>query len=138
MKRNTLKTLCIIVLLSVMVVGFVGCGDKEKYDVVIVTLTHGATLDEKEYAVEDFSDVGAVKLDHETSYAWELFKRQLAGEDVTIVGYTYESFRRVYTVHLPTNNKAKMLDAIEILEKRTDIESAKQRGVNDTFAVGGN
>jgi len=105
---------------------FVGCGKKEKYDTIVVTLTYDATFSDKEYTVEDFADVGAINIELANYWSWQSVKAYLAGEEVDMSGINLETFRRMYVVYLQNNSKQNMLNAITKLEKRSDVESARQ------------
>ncbi|MDE7158848.1 MAG: hypothetical protein K2N74_04655 [Clostridiales bacterium] len=95
-------------------------------NLVGIVLTREATLQFLDYTPEDFSEVGAVKVKELSSWTVDWVRKKLQGiptHQEALVNI--DKYRRIFSIELPQHDKRKVLEAVEILNQREDIEVAE-------------
>jgi len=103
-KKNVLRPLSVAILLTVAVIGFVGCRNKNQdlhIDHVIITLTQEAIDSGKTYTIADFSEIELLRIEQ-------------------LSAFNYQQF----ALYLKKPSKKNVFKAVELLNKRDDIQLA--------------
>ena len=115
------KRICIGMVCIMVAVTLFGCGKQRQdfaYDVVLVVLTKEATIESdlgRNYKLEDFAEIGITKIDI------------LSTLSLDFVANPYE-FRSSLKLTLKKPSRENVLDAVEKLKKRSDIDDASVDG----------
>ena len=100
-------------------------------DVLIVKMTHEASMKFYDYTPEDFSEIGCVRIDELTSATKKQVQAVLSGEE-NVYNVNPNTFKRVLVLELGEKTRENVLHSIALLEERNDVESVKP---NLTFSL---